>query len=417
MSIEFRPYQKEIITQGVDILKELGIVYLSMEVRTGKTLTALGIAYGMDAENILFITKKKAITSILADHKAFNVGNALTVVNFESVHKLPKKKYDVIIVDEAHSLAAFPKPSKRTKLIKAIVGTTPLILLSGTPTPENWSQIYHQFWISEHSPFPQPNFYKWAAKYVDIKKVYISYGQQSNDYSGARIEEVSEVTKPYMISYTQKEAGFAGKVEEEILTVQMLPVTYQLIEVLERDLVYEGKNGGVILCDTPVKLLQKVHQISSGTVKLEDGSSKIIDKSKGYFIESRFKDTKIAIFYKFTEELNLLKEVFGNNLTTDLEEFNTTNKNIALQVVSGREGISLKNAEALVMFNIDFSATSYWQARDRMTTQTRQQNKVYWIFSKGGIEFKIYKTVLNKKNFTTKYYDRSKSTSANYAAY
>ena len=65
-----------------------------------------------------------------------------------------------------------------------------------------------------------------------------------------------------------------------------------------------------------------------------------------------------------------------------LDEFNNTDKNIALQIVSGREGISLKQAEALVYYNIDFSATSYWQSRDRMTTKDRLYNKVYWIFAK-----------------------------------
>jgi hypothetical protein len=71
--------------------------------------------------------------------------------------------------------------------------------------------------------------------------------------------------------------------------------------------------------------------------------------------------------------------------------------NIALQIVSGREGISLKNADYLVYYNIDFSATSYWQSKDRMTTKDRLNNNVYWIFAKDGIEYDIYKAVTKKK--------------------
>ncbi len=177
---------------------------------------------------------------------------------------------------------------------------------------------------------------------------------------------------------------------------------------LESDLVIEGKNGGIILADTPVKLMQKVHQLYSGTVKLEDGSAIITDKSKAEFIKQKFDGKKIAIFYKFKEELSLLQEVFGEGLTDNIHQFNNTNKNIALQIVSGREGISLARAEALVFYNIDFSATSYWQARDRMSTQKRLENKVFWIFSKGGLEDKIYKTVLGKKSYTLKHYERTK---------
>ena len=98
--------------------------------------------------------------------------------------------------------------------------------------------------------------------------------------------------------------------------------------------------------------------------------------------------------------------MYGDQLCTDLEEFNSTSKSIALQIVSGREGISLKQAQALVYYNIDFSATSYWQSRDRMTTKDRKYNKIYWVFAKGGIEKEIYKSVLNKKDYTLRHFKR-----------
>ena len=162
----------------------------------------------------------------------------------------------------------------------------------------------------------------------------------------------------------------------------------------------------MILADTPVKLLQKVHQLYSGTIKLEDGSAITLDTSKADFIKERFKGVKIGIFYKYKQELKLLQQVYGDSLTTDLNEFNNTNKSIALQIVSGREGISLKKAANLVYFNIDYSATSYWQSRDRLTTKERMVNDVYWVFAKDGIEEKIYEKVLQKKSFTTKHYER-----------
>ena len=43
MAIIFRTYQQEIINKSVDILYTSRILYLAMEVRTGKTLTSLGI--------------------------------------------------------------------------------------------------------------------------------------------------------------------------------------------------------------------------------------------------------------------------------------------------------------------------------------------------------------------------------------
>ena len=178
-----------------------------------------------------------------------------------------------------------------------------------------------------------------------------------------------------------------------------------LIRKLERDLVVEGKQE-VILADTPVKLMMKVHQLCSGTIKFESGNSMVLDTTKAQYIYDNFCTQKIGIFYKFKEELSALKQVYGDQLTTDLAVFDQTDKSIALQIVSGREGISLRNAVALVYYNIDFSATSYWQSRDRMTTKERSFNHVYWVFSKGGIEHDIYKAVIKKKDYTINHFKK-----------
>jgi len=185
------------------------------------------------------------------------------------------------------------------------------------------------------------------------------------------------------------------------------PITYDIIKKLHKDLVVtSSKTGKQIIADTGVKLQQKTHQLFSGTIKYDDGSIQIIDDTKAQFIKENFKDYKIGIFYNFVAELEMLKSVIGQKLTTDLHEFNNSDKWIALQIVSGREGISLAKADHLVMMNIQFSAVSYWQSRDRLTTMDRKENTIFWIFAKKGIEEKIYKRVLLKKDYTNDLFKR-----------
>ena len=401
--MELRDYQVEISNKGTSILKKYKIVYLAMEVRTGKTLTALSIADKYGAKNVLFLTKKKAIQSIEDDFKKLDPNYQLTVINDESMHKIDGQ-FDLVIHDEHHRFGSFPKPSKGAKLFKEKYSNLPMIFLSGTPHPETYSQIYHQFWVSDYSPFDEINFYKWAKNYVDIKQKQYGYGL-INDYSHCNYDKVKPIIEPYIITYTQKEAGFSSEIVENVLTCKMKPMTYKLCERLKNDLVIKGENQTVV-ADTVVKLMQKLHQMYSGTIKFEDGSSMVFDNSKAEFIKKYFKGKKIGIFYKFVAELKALKDVFGDNITTDVNEFDATDKNIALQIVSGREGISLRNADYLVFYNIDFSATSYWQARDRMTTKNRLKNTVYWIFSEEGIEKKIYRTVTKKKSFTSSIFNK-----------
>jgi len=396
--MELRPYQIDIAQRAADRLRQLNIVYISAEVRTGKTLMALETAKLIGAKSVLFLTKKKAIGSIQSDYSKAGYTYNLTVINNESIH-LINGQFDLIISDEHHRNGAYPKPNKTTKIIRDKYAHLPMIFLSGTPHPESYSQIYHQFWVSHYSPFSHyKNFYYWARDFVTVTEKYLGYAKV-NDYSKCNIDKVRPYIDRYFITFTQKQAGFETEVKENILWCEMQPETYTMINELKKNKVIEMEDGEVILADTGVKEMSKLHQMYSGTVKFESGNSMVIDISKALFIREKFTE-KIAIFYKFKEEYKMLQQVYGNQITDDLEVFNATDKNIALQIVSGREGISLRNAKYLVYFNMDFSAVSYWQSRDRMTTMERQSNEVFYVFSKGGIERKIYQAVLNKKDFT-----------------
>ena len=403
--MKFRKYQSEIIDKAFDVLVKYRFVYLSMQVRTGKTLTAMGTAQKLGVDNMLFVTKKKAISSIEDDYKLLSPKFHLTVINYESLHKVAGK-YECIVLDEAHGMGAYPKPSKRTKMINQIIKKQNpfVILMSGTPTPESFSQMYHQVYACPHNPFRNyTNFYKFAKHYVNVVQIRIG-AMPHNNYSSGK-QSILDQMKPYMISYTQKEAGFKVETIEKVLKVKMSDLTYNMVKQLKKHLVIEGTDE-VVLADTGVKLMSKLHQLFSGTVKFESGKATVIDLSKAEFIRAQFKKQKIGIFYKFKAEYEALKEVYGDDLTNDLNEFKTTDKNIALQVVSGREGISLKEADCLVNYNIDFSALSYWQSRDRMTTKDSIQNDVYWIFSEKGIEEKIYRAVTKKKDYTLKHFEK-----------
>lgn len=438
-----RDYQKEIALKANSVLEKLGVVYITAEVRTGKTLMALETARLFGAKKILFCTKKKAISSIESDYANFQFSQyfSLIVINNESIHKIESNDFDLVISDEHHRMSSYPKPSKITKNFKDRFGNLPMIFLSGTACPEGQLQLFHQFWISKKHPFGSKYFYTWFNSFGFVKKTFDRGFGDVNDYSNSeqsirkfydiekrkiskkddmykeKIEEIEkecesfvikaseamdrfmEQLSPYMISFTQKEAGFTTEVKERILTVTMKPITYKLCNKLRKDRVVRGEKE-VILADTPVKLMNKTHQLYSGTIKFEGGNSQVIDDTKAIFIKENFKGYKIGIFYKFKAELDMLKNVFGDMLCEDIETFDTTKKNIALQILSGREGISLKNAKYLIFMNLDFSATSYWQARDRLSTMDRLSNEVFWVFSKGGIEHRIYKAVQDKKDYT-----------------
>jgi len=392
-----------------EILLDYKIAYLAGEVRSGKTLTALEAARLYGASKVIVITKKKAIPSILSDYKNFKFPYQIVVINYESLHKLDNYDCDLVIYDESHSLSGFPKPSVRTKLCKKLFFNTSCILMTGTPAVESYSQYYHQFFVSSYSPFSQyKNFYKWVKDFVDVWERKLPT-HSIRVYDRANMAKIDKILKPYMVVMTQQDAGFEVKINEHYLTVKTPWSIRNAVTRLLKNKVIQGETG-YIFGDTPAKLQSKVHQLYNGHCIVEDQNgetfNKIFNFYKVDFIRERFKHDKIVIMYYYLNELKMIESVFGEAVTTDIDEFNTTDKSFALQQ-NTTEGINLSKADALVYLNLGFSGKNWIQSRDRMTVQSRKDNNIYVICESYGITEKILKAVTKKKNFNSRLFKQT----------
>lgn len=401
--LNLRDYQIALAQNGCNIINELGIVYFVMSPRTGKTHTALYTAHLFGAKKVLFLTKKKAISSIISDFNLTNYNYSLTVINNESLHTITDE-FDLLISDENHRIGAFPKPSETTKDIKKKFSKLPMIFLSGTPATESFSQWYHQFWVSNYSPFREyVNFYIWSKTFVNVTQKQIG-AFKVNDYTDSLDIKIQPVIEPYIIRFTQEDAGFKSTITQNIIHYPLSEKIHNLINKLKKDLVIEGKNE-VILADTSVKLMQKIHQIENGTIKFDSGNAMTLCSKKAEFIKEKFNSKKIAIFYYFVQEFEILKTIFPN-WTNDLEQFKTSDKTYIGQQYTNSLGVNLSSADALVFYNFGYSGVNYIQAIDRLTTIDRKENDVYFVFAKGSLSEKIYKTIKDKKNYSDKLFKK-----------
>lgn len=423
--MNLRDYQSMLADKGKQILLEHNIVYLGMKFRVGKTAIALTIAERIKAKNVLLMTTRINIKGHQKDYKELGLQSKfkLTVQHYHHLNiKKLKPEYDLVICDEAQKLGAFPKPAKSTQALRDITiqGNCRLILMSATPTPESYSQIYHQLWLSMYSPFKQwPTFYKWAkAGFVNIFTRQVP-GHMINDYSHADKNQIDKYIKPLFLTYTQEQAGFeVVDLDDQLVYVKSDPRLHKLVDILVKDRVYEFKDKETIIaCENAASLHRKVHQIYSGTVICErDGkrASVVLDTAKVDYIKKHYYGKqKIAVFYLFQAEGDLLKETF-KHWTDDPVEFNSTDKSVVFigQFNASARGINLSSAKGLVFYNIPFSSEMYQQARQRGQAKDKKETtRLYWLCSEGGIEEKIYNRVINKQSYTLHYF------SADYLTY
>ena len=164
---------------------------------------------------------------------------------------------------------------------------------------------------------------------------------------------------------------------------------------------------GEILLQSPADKQMKLHQAFSGTIianKDDKPNYVVLDESKARHIKQKYGHEKIAIYFLFKSEGEVLKKYFPN-WTTDPSVFRTEKDKVFIcQFQSGARGINLSVADKMIFYNIAFSSEVYIQVRARLQEKDRQESTVVWVFAKDGIEEKVYKAVQNKQSYTNHYF-------------
>lgn len=372
------PHQVTIHGQAKQIFDKHNIVALSMEERTGKTLIAIMLAESSDAKRILILTKKKALPGWKEHMRDYATTKDYTLTNYHQLTKL-KPEYDLVIFDEAHYvLSGFPKPGKFMKLAKGIAYNCRAIYLSATFSAQGFSQLYHIFATTKHSPWDSyKNFYRWVDDYV-IKYQIEVYGKHVTKYDRARDSAYKDVQHLFL-SYTRKDLGFKHEPEDHLHVVELEPEVTDTMEQLKKNGI---SDDGLIIADTSMGLMVELHKLEG------QGWEKV-----NYIIDHWGDEQSVVIMAHYISEQDRLKTIF-NNATV-------------LSATSFAEGVDLSMFETLVIFSQGFSTAQHKQRRARQANMKRDTPiNVHYLLTKKGVSAAVYKTVsVNGKNFVARYYE------------
>jgi len=405
--MELRPYQLKAVDQALPVLNQYGQVVLNAVCRSGKTLTSFYLADLYNAKKVLFITKKSALSSVVSDFMEVsrNVCYECTFINIESLHKV-KGNFDLVIFDEYHNLGYIQKPLKKNRDFKRFQHL-PIIGISATLFTETFSTAYSLF-TREFSEYK--NFYTWFKDYGIIQVKYIG-PTQVNDYSDSRKDKIFERISKYIVSIDQEDAGFKTSVVDRVVNVSC-PIIDSYIKKLKRDKILTLACGEY-LADSVSQEFTAVCQLSSGTLKVDDDNAIRISDTKISRIFKDLYDRKIAIYYKYKAEKDLITNYYryhGYMVTDDIKAFEVAPmKSVFVgQYRSKREGVKLDFINDIVFYSMPFSNLDYLQSKERILSVEKTQTCTCHVYLTG-IEKEIYDTVVNHKSkFNTESYRRMK---------
>jgi hypothetical protein len=379
----FRPHQIEKAEALQALLQKHKQAYLAGAPRSGKTRTALKLIQNLNAEHVLVLCPKNAIPGWRKEMEATDVRHP-HVTNYEQCKNIKPQNWDMVVLDEAHSMGAFPRPSQRTKDVKRhVLSSSYFLAMSGTPCVESPSQLYHSFfWMRATASNFCNNFYDWHRLYGIPKTLFFS-GRRINDYTKC-MPEVMEGFGRMCVTMTQEDAGIQTEVTDQVHTLKASLVTENIIEQL--------KEHGVtridfkpIVAESEMAARALIHQVESGALHfnneyLTTGSTEVLDYVNEHWSQ---KDTAVMCHYRATQRL------FGE---------------AGWGVFSSQahaEGVDLSRYHNLVIVNSGYSGIKHVQRRERQVNlaKSRDNVTVHHIVVDCGISPSVWEAVTHKRDF------------------
>jgi len=152
--------------------------------------------------------------------------------------------------------------------------------------------------------------------------------------------------------------------------------------------------------------MSKLHQLTGGTIKINSEVSLIVSRHKLRYINENLSNyKKIVILCNYVKERDLLLEDL-ESVTDDPVKFkNEDYKYFVGHIKTYSEGVDFSYADTMIIYSLNFSATTYLQSKERLANKKRTKPiEVHYLFTLNSIDEYIYQAVSNKMNFTNRYY-------------
>lgn len=416
---------------------------LFMEQGTGKTIPTLmrlvELAKKGNTE-ILIVAPKSALGAWERDIEKFDKGDrfvlnlCITLINYDKVwrggDKSPyNREYDVIVLDEAHSIKN--RTSRRSAfLLKLATRAKYRYILTGTPISngqlENiWSlycfldpylergRVYSRI-FQKHLTEVGKGTYK--GSYYEFQDRYCILNQYHKPTGYINVRELQDLINEY--SYRVKKVDcldLPDKLPDEIVYVdQAEKALYKKLATESALLEYE------VLAENPLSRLVKLRQLVSGHIKTET-EIKPVKCNKieilRELIEGYDDDKKLVIFAEFKYSVQEIRKLlFSMDLNYLVLDGDQKDKQIwrrfqedkrvrviVCQYQTAAAGIDLYASDTIIYYEPTLRSNLLEQSRDRIH-RSGQINKCSYIhlITKGTIEVDIYRALAGYSDFSEK---------------
>lgn len=327
-------------------------------------------------------------------------------------------KPDVVIFDEAHLLKN--RTSKQSKVCAMIGRTASGVLgLTGTPySNRKFSDLFGIFRAVSPTLF--------GTRWADFQRQHCKMG----GYMG--YEVVGYVDEPEMLRIVdensmrvmRKDVMREPDAEDIIVRVEFTPAESKLYKAMEKDAIIFLEDQPVVTADMVTTQRLKLQQITSGSVKDDEGERLRVTNSKLEYAEDLVNtllegdSSRLIICCRYVADIDNLAEVLGSKAlcitgaSTETARNNIlqwwrTGKDYPVLIVQEQTmsmGVDLSMAHHMIFYSWGEDSITHSQVRDRILGrgQTAEVVQYHYMVVNDSIDGLMYKSLKANISFAEK---------------
>jgi hypothetical protein len=292
---------------------------------------------------------------------------------------------DVIVFDESHE---YKRPGGRSsqdawRMVRRLRAQSPdnkpyVLLLSGTPNPKGWRDLFAQFRIMDDTIL--------GTNASDFDEEYVVYGQGSRKYTIVKYNNVPQleaIVRQHSLSLSAEAVGMAGVVTWQALKTDLPSKARDLYTRLATDLVVEVEDEEIEAVNAGVLRL-RLRQITGGyTTKGTRLHTAKTTTLESYLKLLRGQQQHVLVYCNFSPEVAACADVCervgyqtrvveGATSKSDRAEAiqppasSSPGKAVVFQIQAGSRAIDLSWAAELVFYSVPDGWVDYFQALNRV---------------------------------------------------
>jgi SNF2 family DNA or RNA helicase len=315
--------------------------------------------------------------------------------------------FDMIIIDESSRFKS--AKAKRFKRLARMINLEKqrVYLLSGTPVPNGWEDIWAQIFLLDKGERLGTSFWKFLDNYFLIYNYRKVLPKQNKEEILRRISDIC-------IFASSDKIKLPNKTETKVY-FEFDEKKQEIFDRFEKDYIMQIDGKEITVLSKQI-LINKCLQLSNGCI-YHDGKSNytFFDDSKLKFVEDyseQHPDENILVFYSFKfdkERLLKLKGARAIENTRDKDDWN--NGKIKIGVISPysfQYGGNLQFGGHVIMwFGLMWGLENYLQSNKRVWRQGQKNDvKIFYLMMKDTWDDYVYKAVVTKEIDQKDFLDR-----------